>query len=107
METEQTVELCPLPRIGTDAVGSEPVFIQPDIDQEDRDESSEVEDVLLNRHAAAHRRRCDAQCRAWVGKCEERPGKKEVQSRAQGEKDSNGPPERALRYPHALERQIG
>lgn len=53
MKLKQTWNLPRLSGIVSHVIGHQPKFIQPDVDQEDRDKSSEVEEVLLYGNASA------------------------------------------------------
>jgi len=65
-------------------IGREPEFIHPDIDQEYRDETGEVEDILLDRNRPAHGWRFDLQGRTGIREDKEAVGEKEVEAATQG-----------------------
>ena len=105
MELEKTVELLSLGGFCFDVVGGEPVFIEPDVEEQDAEEAREIEDVLFDRYGSAEGRGFDSEGGGLVGEGEEVSGEEEVQTCADGKEKTDGPAEALLGDLYALFRE--
>src|ERR1700730_1295321 len=105
METQEAAHGSSFTNIVRNAVGDQPIFAQPDIEEEDHDESAQIEDVLFNWHGLAQRRGGNSECRAAIGKTEEPTGENKVEQEADRGKNGDRTPEGSLWNLQAFARQ--
>src|SRR6266853_6267144 len=105
METKEAAHGSCFANIVRNAVGDQPVFAQPDIEEKDHYESAQIEDVLFNRDGMSQGRGGNSECRAAVGKTEEPAGENKVEQEANWGKNADGTPEGSLWNLQALARQ--
>jgi hypothetical protein len=74
-----------------DAVGGEPVLIEPEVEEQDAEEAGEVEGVLFDGDWGAERRGMDSEGRALVWEGEEVAGEEEVQACSDGKEEADSP----------------
>ncbi|SRR2546427_2432653 len=96
METKEAAHGSCFANIVRNAVGDQPVFAQPDIEEKDHDESAQIEDVLFNRDGMSQGRGGNSGCRAAVGKTEEPAGENKVEQEANRGKNADSTPEGSL-----------
>src|SRR6266853_868910 len=105
METQEAAHGSCFAHVVRNAVGDQPVFAQPDIEEKDHDESAQIEDVLFNRDGMSQGGSGNSECRAAVGKTEEPAGKNKVEQEANRGKDADSTPEGSLWNLQLLARQ--
>src|SRR5258708_4519709 len=105
METQEAAHGSCFANIVRNAVGEQPVFAQPDVEEKDHDESAQIEDVLFNRDGISQGRGGNSECRAAVGETEEPAGENKVEQEADGGKNADRTPEGSLWNLQALARQ--
>src|SRR5882762_3507811 len=105
METQEAAHASCLAPIVRNAVGDQPVFAQPDIEEKDHDESAQIEDVLFDRDGMSQGGGENPECRAAVGKTEEPAGKNKVEQEANRGQNADSAPEGSLWNLQALARQ--
>src|SRR5216683_4129541 len=91
MEFEEAVELLALGRISLNAVSSQPVLIEPEVEEQDAERAGEIEGVLFDGYWGAEGWGFDSQGCALVGKDEEIAGEEEVHACADGKEETDGP----------------
>src|ERR1700756_5204120 len=96
MKFEEAVELLTCRGLSFDAVGGEPVLIEPEVEEQDAKKAGEIEGVLFDRDWSAERGGFDSDGRALVGEGEEVAGEEEVEARADGKEEADGPEETFL-----------
>src|SRR5436309_2579689 len=97
MKPQQADLLRGLSRVVRNGIGRQPVFAQPDVKQQHRNESSEVEDIFLNRHPMPECRSENPQCRLRIREEEEPSRTKKIEQPSRWHQNPDRPPERSLR----------
>src|SRR5262249_56289507 len=63
-------------------VSGHPIFVAPDVTQQDEHEACQIEDEFLNGNCSAYRRNVASECGCFVWKDEESAAEEEIQSGA-------------------------
>src|SRR5216684_1853038 len=95
MKLHQTWDVLCLSAVVRYVVRFQPVFVEPNINKQDRDKAGEVEEILFDRSATSQGRRFDSQSRPRIGKNKKPTGEKEIESKSQGYQNRNRLPERS------------
>src|SRR5262249_21875116 len=105
MQPQQTIKVDPLFIIVRNGIGSQPVFIQPDIEQQHFQKACEIEDIFFNWHTTAERRGLDTKRRLHIRKVEKELCKEKIERSSQRKEDPDRPPKGFLRDLNSLMRK--
>src|SRR5258707_5373311 len=94
MKLHQTRDLLGLSRVVRHVVRFQPVFVEPNVNQQDRDKAGEVEEILFDRNATSQGRGLNSQSRPRIGKNKKPTGEKEIESASERNQNRNRLPER-------------
>src|SRR5215471_18407684 len=75
-----------------DVVSSHPIFVAPDITQQDEHEACQIKNEFLNWNRSAHRRDVAAECGRLVWKNEERIAEEQIEQEAERCEDRDRSP---------------
>src|SRR5262252_3335172 len=93
MKLEEPADLLRSMRIIPDVIGQQPEFVQPDVNQQNRQKTGEIKNVFLHRDWFAQGGGVKPYGCPRVRKQEEQMSEEKIQAKAEGNQDSKRSPE--------------